>query len=50
VPALSLKGFQFLRFFCFCPGLSNSSLLSIGAVALNAALLPLGLLRYISVA
>jgi hypothetical protein len=50
VPALSLKGFRFLRFFRFCPSSSDLSSLSIEAIALNAALLLLGLLRYISVA
>jgi hypothetical protein len=50
VPTLLLKGFQFLYFFRFYPSLSDSSSSSIEAIALNTTLLPLGLLRYISIA
>jgi Zn-dependent protease len=50
MPALSLKGFRLLRFFCFYPRLSNLLLLRLGAKALKAAFAVLGLLRYISIA
>jgi hypothetical protein len=50
MPASSLKGFQLLQFFRFCPKLSDSLLLRLGAKALKAAFAVLGLLRYISIA
>jgi hypothetical protein len=50
MPALSLKGFQLLQFFYFCPRLSNLLLLRLGAEAPKAAFAVLGLLRYISIA
>jgi hypothetical protein len=50
MPALSLKGFQLLRFFCFYPGLSDLLSSRLGAKALKAAFAVLGLLGYISIA